>query len=153
MGAYAGDPKIDTLNARIQRNKNQINVLNQRIRQINEDLAQLKELKRRLKGVQDAIENGKRGSTGVIGETIGSLLSPFKAVIKPTVFNKLKDAISGADYNRAKRASNSSIDKVVRKIKELEREREECKSGISRCQSNIANAKYQKSEYIRTQKN
>lgn len=150
MRVYTGDSKLDSYNNKIQNNQNQINILNQRIRQINEDLEQLYALKRKLQNIRDSIEHGKSGSTGVIGGIVGSLLSPFQAVIKPNVFNKLKDVISGSNYSRAKNSSNNSIDKVNRKIKELEREREECRSGISRCQSNITTAKYQKSAYIRS---
>lgn len=85
------------------------------IKQLKKDIAELKELKQKVKNVSDALTNGKNISASAISQ----LFHDFN--VKPFVFLPLKDMIEGSGYFRAYYASTSSMDKISKKIKELER--------------------------------
>ncbi len=146
------DNTIEFYDGQIHDNNQRIGECYQRIRKIEDDIEELRRIKKKVQHVDYAVVSAVDSTEKKLNGFPSLIVNPL-ALLKTSYFSNLFDVVKGNGHTRAKAGIESAIQKINVKIHELQGEIENLKLEIGRCNSNINNINSQKNLYIAAREN
>lgn len=141
------ESKILSCDNQIQLNNLHIAESNKEIRQLEDDISELKELKSKVQQASASFENEARSTSTSILQ-IPMMISSALSTIKSTLFSNLSDVITGVDYKKAQSGIENAVLKIDNKISELQSKIESLQSGIRQYNASTNALTQEKRTYI-----
>lgn len=135
------DNKIDSYHKQI------VNA-NLKIKQLEDDIYELRCFKEKISKVDNAVEEASSSTSKRIFGFPSAAKTPF-SLLKVNFFSSIFDALKGTEYLKAKNEIEGSYTKIETKINELQNEIQQLRNEIGNCNSNIKSLTYQKTNYIK----
>ena len=134
----------------ISENQEKIASCNRRIKELVDDIADLRQLRLKVERVEEEVE----AATGETSRTIDNMqdaVAITSAILKPGFFSKLTEAMKGAEYSKAIEGLSESKRKIDKKIKELEDEISKLNTDIMSYETKIFFLRKQREDYVAQQ--
>lgn len=141
------DDKVGWYDGQISNNRRTIASCNKRIMVFEDDIDDLRRMRIRIENVDSAVVAAAIKSSDKVNK-LPSVLSNPLSVLKIGFFSNFLGAIKGSEHNRARNSIGDAIEKVDKKINELQGEIEDLQGEIRRCNGNIDSLTTQKRNYI-----
>ncbi len=146
------DSTVASYNAQISNHNQTISECNVKIKKCEDDIEELRRLKAKMDGVDNAIDIAVAATSSKISNLPSLITNPF-AFLKMNYFSSFLDLIKGSDHTKAKHGIGNAILKINNQIKESQNEINRLRFTITKCQVSIATLNQQKSSYISNKEN
>lgn len=141
------DSTVGSYDSQITNNHEKINECNARIKQLEDDISELKTLRGRVGKVDEAVETASSNTSNKINNLPEVITTPF-SFLKMNYFSSFLDVLKGAERNKARNGISGAFDKIDAKIRDAQNEIERLHSEINQCNSNINSLSWQRNNYI-----
>lgn len=141
------DSTVASYDNQICNNNQRIAECSQRIRQLEDDIEDLGRIKAKVGNVDNAITMAAEVTSSKISNFPLLITNPF-SILKTNFFSSFLDVVKGSEHVKAKKGIESVTIKISNKISELQREIENLRLEIGRCNSNVSSLICKKSNYI-----
>lgn len=124
------DPRVIDCQRKIKNNNNRINECRKKISELQSDIEELKQLRKKYVDFQYDLDNSVSKSENQINSIVGAVFNAF-SVIKNTFFSPMMEVIKGPQLTRARNSLEASIQKIDDRICKNQNEIEALQKEIS----------------------
>ena len=121
--------------------------MNKKIRQLEDDIYDLKYFRKRIAKIENAVEEANHRTVKKVSNFPSLVRTPL-SLLRVDFFSNIFDVLKGTEFLKARRGIESSYMKIDNKIREMQNEIQRLINEIGKCNSNIQALKYQKTKYI-----
>ena len=141
------DSQVASYNMQINTYKNRIDDLNHHIHELEDDIDDLIQVKKKAENVDSAMTLSTcSASNKILSFPAISILSA--TVMKVSFFDRITNLLTGNEHTNAKHRIDSTIEKITKKIKNLRDKIDQSKAEISNYREKIEITKRRKNNYI-----
>lgn len=141
------DSTVASYDNQVSSNHTRIAECSARIGQLEDDIAELRQLRGKVGKVDEAVETAASTTASKINKLPSVITNPF-SVLKLSYFTSFLDVLKGSDRTRARNGISGAFAKIDAKVRELENEIQNLRNEIGRCNANILSLTQQKNNYI-----
>lgn len=141
------DSTVASYDSQIGSNNTTIDNCYDRIRQLEDDIDELKKLKIKVGDVDEAVANAVSNTSNKINRLPSVIVNPF-SFLKLNYFSNFFDVLNGPEHKNAKNSIDNAVKKIDKQISNCQTEIENLRGEITRCNNNIRTLTTQKNNYI-----